>query len=169
MNLFKNPEPEELSAFYHWLPELIHKNSIVSIEIDDYECPDIRDKAIIFQGNIEGFLSLRDIINYCAIEFIYAKLDLSVLPFVNINMGKKFLIEFTDDHDLQSELAFDITSDTGVALENSDSIIWKISWSQSAQIIQSIHGFLYHSWNHLHFDPKNDLSKYAVVFYLNDA
>ena len=158
---------EEIDDLKKWLPKLIYENSYIWIELDYYaERPDVREKAIHFMGNKEGFLSLREIFNYCSNEFNYAHLDISILPFVTNKLDKTFLIEFCDDDD--QELELNLGSCAGITSENNDAIVWKISYTEASQIIMLIHGFIYDAWNHLHFDPESEKSKYAVMFYLID-
>lgn len=165
MGLAKDNKSEELKAFNHWLPHLILDKAHIEIEIDKYhERPNISDKAIYFIGNIPGFLSIREIINYCANEFIDLKLNVTELPFVKSNMQKALLIEFCDV-DEQDKIVT-VESSSGIVFNNDENIIWKLSWPEVAQIVQSIHGFKYKAWDHLHFDSETKSSDYSIVFTL---
>jgi hypothetical protein len=162
----KNKE-EEIKKFLEILPNFVKENSKLTIDIKNYyERPDVRETAINFEGNLEAYLSLREILNYCSIEFIEAKLDIAMLSFVNSLVQKDFFIEFCDNQEQDYEVKLE--SSSGFVSETENSIIWKISWTESAQIIQLIHGFSYNAWNHLHFDPEDAKSKFSVMFYLSD-
>jgi hypothetical protein len=91
--------------------------------------------------SIAGFLSLREIINYCAIEFEDLKLNVSELPFVKSNLPKALFIEFCEVD--EQDKTIHLESDSGIVFNNDENIIWKLSWPEVAQIVQLIHGFKY--------------------------
>jgi hypothetical protein len=140
------------------IDRFLKKNAKIEISLGEYERSDITPKAVYIIGNVDGFISLMDII-IMGMNELEESMDITNLPFFVNKLGKRFIMELD---------AFPEEEIHGITKENETEIRWILHHYGVCDFVTSLHGFQYGSWNHLHFDPCEKESLYSVCCYLTE-
>jgi hypothetical protein len=135
------------------LSKLFDQNAWLQVQEDNYlERPDVSEKAIYIIGNYEGFICLTHILLYLSNE-AQVSYEITSLPFVKNEIGIPLYFESVYSHN-------DEWGQNGFVKKAPDKITWLLGEESAAASAALIHGLGY-SWNHLHFDAK-DNSQYSM-------
>jgi len=132
---------------------LIYRDGKITVYYEDSIQVNKTKRAIIIEGNQNGFLSLANLINVYT-SYLYTEIVLTDFSFVK----SKFKFEIAEDSSIES-------TDGHIIMGNSQYVKWKISEINLCVLICSLHSLGYaNSELHLDTDSRPDeISVYCVV------